>query len=70
VSQFLKTVTFKNVAYNIGFTWKNISSLTLKNCWLKCIALTGNSIEHEEEFSVSWKKMCMKLPVLLMIDYR
>jgi hypothetical protein len=31
--QFLKTVTRKNMAYNIGLAWTNISSMPIKNCW-------------------------------------
>jgi hypothetical protein len=30
---------------------KNISSITIKYCWSKCIAATGDSVKHEEEFS-------------------
>jgi hypothetical protein len=38
------------MAYNIGLAWKSISSMTDKNCWFKCIAATGDSVEHKEEF--------------------
>jgi hypothetical protein len=69
VPQFLKTVTLKNIAYSSGLAWKNISSLTVKNCWSKCITSTGSSVEHKE-FLVSWKKICMRLPIPLMIDCR
>jgi hypothetical protein len=49
VPQFLKTVALKNMAYSIGLAWKNSSSMTIKNCWSKCITATGDSIEHKEE---------------------
>jgi hypothetical protein len=50
VPKFLNGVTLKNMAYNIGLAWKNISSMTIKNCSSKCITATGDSIKHEEEF--------------------
>jgi hypothetical protein len=46
VPQFLKTIRLKY----IGLAWKNISYMTIKNCWSKCITATGDSSEHEEEF--------------------
>jgi hypothetical protein len=49
---------------------KNVSSITIKNCWSKCIAATGDGREHEEEFYVSQKKMRLKLPAFFMIGYR
>jgi hypothetical protein len=45
----LKTVALKDMAYNIGLTWKNVSSMTIKYFFSKCIAATFDS-EHEEEF--------------------
>jgi hypothetical protein len=44
------TFTLKNMTYSIRLAWKNISSMTIKNCWSKCITATGNNIKHEEEF--------------------
>jgi hypothetical protein len=49
VPQFLKTVTF-NIACNTGLAWKNINSMTIKNCWLRCVAAIGDSIKHTEGF--------------------
>jgi hypothetical protein len=50
VLQFLKTVTLKNIAYSIGLAWKNINSLTVKNCWLKCILQQAIVLDTKESF--------------------
>jgi hypothetical protein len=50
VPDFLKTVTLKNMAYNIGLARRTTSSMTIKNCWSKYITTTGDGIEHEEEY--------------------
>jgi hypothetical protein len=49
VPQFLKTVTLKNMAYNIiGLVWKNFS-FRIKNCWSKCFIATGDTTEYKEQ---------------------
>jgi hypothetical protein len=36
------------MAYNIELTLQNINLMKIKNWWLKCIAVTGDTLEHEE----------------------
>jgi uncharacterized protein (DUF1499 family) len=37
------------MACNIGLAWTNISSMTIKNCWPKCISATDDNIKHKEQ---------------------
>jgi hypothetical protein len=37
------------MACNSGLAWKNINSMTIKNCWPKCISATDDSTEHKEQ---------------------
>jgi hypothetical protein len=41
VTEFLKTVTFKNVAYSIGLAWDEVSPTSVENCWVECV---GNEV--------------------------
>jgi hypothetical protein len=50
VQEFLKKVTLKDMAYNIGLAWKKITSTTIQNCWSKCMYIAGDSMEDEDEF--------------------
>jgi hypothetical protein len=35
VTEFLKTLTLKDVAYSVGLAWRKITPTTIENCWNK-----------------------------------
>jgi hypothetical protein len=37
VTEFMKTLTLKDVAYSVGLAWGKITPTTITNCWKKCI---------------------------------
>jgi hypothetical protein len=37
VTEFLKTLMLKDVAYSVGLAWGKITPATIANCWKKCI---------------------------------
>jgi hypothetical protein len=46
VTEFLKTLTLKDVAYSAGLAWGKIMPTTIANCWKKCIGKDDVTVDE------------------------
>jgi hypothetical protein len=56
ITEFLKTITLKNVGYSVSLSWGKVMPHTVGNCWKKSTGIDG--ITADEKKLIPFSKEC------------
>jgi hypothetical protein len=71
VTEFLKTLTLKDVAHSVGSGWGKIMPTTIANCWKKCIGKDDGTVDETKLIPFSKQDVeaaCDALGITLQAD--